>query len=348
MRNSTRQIRKKFLALLALVVLGGCGEVTSDNSTAGNQAAGPDDPECIAPSAPGGGFDLTCQLAQRLLEQTNILSRPIRVTYQPGGIGAVAMNSVIAQRSGDSNILVAFSGGSLLNLAQGKFGRFTEHDVKWIAAVGVDYGMIAVSTDSPYQTLDELVEVLREDPTAVVFGAGGTVGSQDWMKSALIAREAGIDYESIRYVPFEGGGEAQVALLGGHIQAYSGDISEVRGMLAGGRLRVLAVMSEERLPSPYTEIPTAMEQGYELTWPVLRGYYTGPDVSDEDYIWWVRSFEEMAAEPEFDTLVSEFGMLPFGETGTELDTVIEEQMTRYRSLTEEFGFVPTAIQGEAQ
>jgi putative tricarboxylic transport membrane protein len=268
-----------------------------------------------------------------------LLPRPLRISYQPGGIGAVAYNTVVAQRGSDENLIVAFSGGSLLNLAQGKFGRYTEHDVRWIAAEGIDYGMLAVRVDSPYLELGELVSALQRDPTAVVFGAGGTVGSQDWMKSAIIARAAGIDYQSMRYVAFEGGGEAQTALLGGHIQAYSGDISEAQGLLESGHLRVLAVMSDERLPPPFNEVPTAKEQGYDFSWPILRGFYTGAQVSDAQYDWWVQSFDAMMATARFDELRREFGMFPYAKTGVALDAEIKLRMEHYRRLVDEFGMV---------
>ncbi len=77
-------------------------------------------PECIAPANPGGGFDLTCRLAQEGLKASGALDDPMRIIYMPGGIGAVAYNHVIAQKPDDPNAIVAFSGGSLLNLAQKK------------------------------------------------------------------------------------------------------------------------------------------------------------------------------------------------------------------------------------
>lgn len=117
----------------------------------------------------------------------------MRVTYMPGGVGAVAYNAVVAQRPGDAGTLVAWSSGSLLNLAQGKFGRFDEGAVRWLAAVGTSYGAIAVKSDSPYKNLDDLVKALKADPSKVVIGSGGTVGSQDWMQTALIAKAAGIN-----------------------------------------------------------------------------------------------------------------------------------------------------------
>ncbi len=118
---------------------------------AGQLMAEPKRPECIAPASPGGGFDLTCKLVQSALVNEKLLTKPMRVTYMPGGVGAVAYNAVVAQRPADAGTLVAWSSGSLLNLAQGKFGRFDETNVRWLAAVGTSYGAIAVKSDSPYK-----------------------------------------------------------------------------------------------------------------------------------------------------------------------------------------------------
>ncbi|MCB1756990.1 MAG: tripartite tricarboxylate transporter substrate binding protein, partial [Gammaproteobacteria bacterium] len=211
------------------------GAVAALSLSANLAFAEPERPECIAPAKPGGGFDLTCKLAQSGLQDGGHLSSPLRVSYMPGGIGAVAYNAIVAQRPDEGGTIVAFSGGSLLNLAQKKFGKYGVNDVRWLAAVGADFGMLAVRDDSPFQSLTELVDALKKDPTSVIFGAGGTIGSQDWMKSALIARAAGVDYQKMRYVAFEGGGESITALLGGHIQAYSGDVAEIIPHVQSGK-----------------------------------------------------------------------------------------------------------------
>lgn len=299
--------------------------------------AAPEKPECIAPAKPGGGFDLTCKLAQSGLSNGGHLSAPMRITYMPGGIGAVAYNTVVAQRPDEAGTIVAFSGGSVLNLAIGKFGKYNEADVKWLAAVGADYGAIIVRADSPYRTLKDLIDATRADPTKVVFGAGGTVGSQDWMKSALIAKEAGVNYRNMRYVAFEGGGEALTALMGGHVHAYSGDASEVAAHLKGGKVRVLAVLSEQRLPGELANIPTAREQGFPVDWTIVRGYYMGPKVSDADYKWWVGAFDKMLASGEFAKLREERGLFPFHLTGDKLTQFIKKDAKRYADLAKEFG-----------
>ena len=305
----------------------------------GAAQAAPTKPECIAPAKPGGGFDLTCKLVQSALQEGKHLDAPMRITYMPGGIGAVAYNTVIANRPAEGGTIVAFSGGSILNLALGKFGKYTEQDVKWVAAVGVDYGAVIVRADAPYQNLKDLIEATRANPGKVVYGAGGSVGSQDWMKSALIAREAGVNYKSMRYVAFEGGGEAITALMGGHVQAYTGDASEVAAHLKGGRVRVLAVLAPERLPGELAAIPTAIEQGYKVDWTIARGYYVGPKVADADYRWWIASFDKMLASPEFDKLRTERGLFPFNLTGDKLAQYVSQEVKRYNELAREFGLV---------
>jgi putative tricarboxylic transport membrane protein len=304
-------------------------------------SAGPmDKTECIAGAKPGGGFDLTCKLAQQALLEGKYIKDPMRVSYMPGGIGAVAYNAVVAQRPAEGNTIVAFSGGSLLNIAQGKFGRYSENDVRWLAGVGADYGAIVVAKDSPYKTLKDLMTAVKADPTKVVFGAGGTVGSQDWMKAALVAKAAGIDYKGMRFVAFEGGGEAVTALQGGHVQVYSGDASEAAEKLeAGSPLRVLAVMSDKRLPGRLADVPTAAEQGYDIQWPIIRGFYMGPKVSDADFKAWTDSFDKMMATPQFAKMRAERGLFPFDMTGPQLDAFVKKHVADYRKLAHEFGLV---------
>ncbi|HEY3591407.1 MAG TPA: tripartite tricarboxylate transporter substrate binding protein, partial [Buttiauxella sp.] len=278
--------------------------------------------ECIAPAKPGGGFDLTCKLIQVSLQETGVLEKPMRVTYMPGGVGAVAYNAIVAQRPAEAGTVVAFSGGSLLNLSQGKFGRYGVDDVRWLASVGTDYGMIAVRADSPWTDLKSLLAAMEKDPNSVVIGAGASIGSQDWMKTALLAQKANVDPHKMRYVAFEGGGEPVTALMGNHVQAVSGDLSEMVPYLNGDKLRVLAVFSNERLPGELAKIPTAKEQGFDLVWPIIRGFYVGPKVSDAEYQWWVDTFNTLQKTEDFKKQRDLRGLFEFNMTGQELDAYV--------------------------
>ena len=139
--------------------------------------------ECLIPSKPGGGMDLTCKLAQKALHDQPGAPE-LTLSYLPGGVGAVAWHSVVSQRRSEANTLVTLSGGSVLTLALGKFGTADVDDVRWVAAFGADYGMVAVRADSPYTTLSDLLGAIKRNPKQVLIGMSGTVGSQDWIKMA--------------------------------------------------------------------------------------------------------------------------------------------------------------------
>ena len=248
---------------------------------------GVSDPECIAPAKPGGGFDLTCRVAQDGFSE--VLGDPLKVSFMPGGSGAVAINVFNTTRTDDPNTIVAFSTGSLLNIVTGKFGEWTEDDVRFVGTVGADYGAVVVRADSEWETLDDLVATLQEDIGSVVFGSGGSVGSQDWMKGYVLLDTVGLDAKKIRYVAFDGGGEAIAALLGGSTDVFFADMGEMTAHIDTGQMRILASLSPERLPAPFEDIPTAIELGYDAEYTIMRGFYVGKDVSDEDYQDWVLS-----------------------------------------------------------
>ncbi|WP_431286596.1 Bug family tripartite tricarboxylate transporter substrate binding protein [Roseateles chitinivorans] len=295
-------------------------------------------PECIAPAKPGGGFDQSCKLAQAAFQQAGLTTTPMRISYMPGGVGAIAFDQIVTRRPAEPRTLVAFSSGSLLNLSHGRFGKRSVDDVRWIAAVGVDFGVVLVGRQSPWKTLPELLVALKADPGRISFAAGGTIGSQDWVKSALVAGAGGVDHKSMRFVAFEGGGEAIAALKGGHVQVYMGDASEVFDKLGpASPFRALAVLAEQRLPGPLAGVPTAREQGVDIVWPAIRGFYVGPKVSDGDVAAWTAAFDRLMAAPAFDEVRARHGLFPLALTGPALRAVIDRQNREYVALATRFG-----------
>lgn len=294
-------------------------------------------PECIAPANPGGGFDLTCRVAQAGLAEQ--ITEPVQVTFMPGGIGAVAYNLFNTTRTDDGNAIVAFSSGSLLNIATGKFGEWTENDVRWLASAGTDYGAVVVRADSPFQTLNDVMEAVKADPAGIVFGAGGSVGSQDWMKAAILLKAEGLDPRTMRYVAFDGGGESIAALLGGSIQVYTGDVAEMAAHLDAGTMRILAVMAPERLGPPYDQFPTAKEQGYDAVWAIVRGYYMGKNVSDADYQTWVDAFTAAYATETFTKNQAEKGLLPYNVAGPDFAAQMKAGVENMRTIARGAGLI---------
>ncbi|MDQ0455965.1 Bug family tripartite tricarboxylate transporter substrate binding protein [Rhizobium paknamense] len=304
---------------------------------AGVAMAEPSKPECLAGAKPGGGFDLTCRLAANSLLEAKEISRPMVVTYMEGGVGAVAYNHMIGKRGKDGNVISAASSGSALLIAQGKFGQYDETAVRWLGALGADYGVLVVSANSPYKTLGELVEAYKADPTGFAIAGGGAVGSQDWMKGSLLAKAAGQEPKKMRYVALEGGGAVLTALEGGHVKVGSGDAAEMVKHHTAGKVRILAVMAPERLPGELSSVPTAKEQGFDIDWPVWRGYYVGKDVSDADYQWWTQAFEKISKTPEFAKEREARGLFEFTLVGDAFQERVKQDVARFKILAKEAG-----------
>ncbi len=300
-------------------------------------AAAPEKTECIAGAKPGGGFDLTCRLAANSLLATKAIDKPMAVTYMEGGVGAVAYNHVISKRADDATLITAASSGSALLIAQGKFGKYDASAVRWLAGLGADYGVLVVAANSPIKSLKDLVDAYAKTPNEFPIGGGGAVGSQDWMKAALMAKAAGQAPKSMRYVALEGGGAVITALEGGHIKVASGDAAEMVAHHTAGKIRILAVMSKERLPGALKDVPTAKEQGIDVDWTVWRGFYVGPNVSDADYAWWTGTFEKLAATPEFAKERESRGLFPFTVIGKAFDERVKADVARFKALAAEAG-----------
>ena len=305
--------------------------------TSGAVIAQPAKTECLAGAKPGGGFDLTCRLLANSLQATKAISAPMAVSYMEGGVGAVAYNHVVGTRPADGGLVVAASSGSALLPAQKKFGTHDESAVRWVGALGADYGVIAVAPDSPIKSLKELVVEYAKNPAGFTIGGGGAVGSQDWMKAALIARAGGADPKKMRYAALEGGGAVMTALAGGHIKIAAGDASEMVKHMEANKVRVLAVMSDKRLPGAFANIPTAKEQGYDIEWPIWRGVYVGPKVTDAEYKWWADAIAKLVTTPEFKKEQEARGLFTFDLNGAAFDARVKDDVKRFKTLATEAG-----------
>ncbi|MEY2874219.1 MAG: hypothetical protein RLZZ373_1590 [Pseudomonadota bacterium] len=298
--------------------------------------------QCVAPAKPGGGFDLTCQLVREALQPPNGVL-PIR--YQPGGIGALVFDEVARDARPASPAgaeLIAFSSGTLLNLAQGRFGRHGAESVQWVAALAMDHGVVVVHRDAPWKDLPALLETLKAQPASIAFAAGGTIGSQDWMKAALLARAAGVGPRSVRLVAFEGGGDAMQALAGRHVQVLAGDAAEVvQALQRGAPLRVLAVLSAVRLPGPLAKVPTAREQGVDVQWPILRGVYTSNRTAPAVVAEVARRLAAVQAGEDYRARLERLGLQPVDThaIGPNLALHVRAEIARHRRQAIDIGLL---------
>jgi putative tricarboxylic transport membrane protein len=294
---------------------------------------------CVAPAKPEGGFDVTCKLLNEALLKGKETKKPLNIQYQPGGVGALAFNTTVRQHANDKSRLVAFSSGTLLNLAQNRFGENGVDDVRWLAVVGVDYGVVVVHKDAPYKNLSSLIQAIKANPEQIAFGSSGTIGSQDWFKATLISREADVNHKRVKVVAFEGGGDALNALQGGHIQVLAGDTGEVTKLLSSGKVRVLAVMSDARLPGVWASVPTAREQGYNLSWSSLRGVYVGLSVSAKDALDLEEAIKRSVTKKSYDDYLRAYGFEYKLITGEDLQVLVRKTVDDYKKILREYKFL---------
>lgn len=317
-------------ALLALLFLFGSTSAI---------AFGPKNVECIAPANPGGGWDFTCRQVGKVLYDLKLVPQPVKVTNMPGGGGGVAYSYIIGKRGSDPNLLIAASTATTTRLAENQFAGLKEDQVRWVAALGADFGVIAVSKTSPFGTLKDLIDAMKADPSKVAFGGGSAVGGWDHLKVLLLGKAAGIrDLKLIKYVSFNNGGTALTQLLGNHVQAFTGDISEVKGQLDAGNLRVLAILSDARLSSD-PAIPTAKEQGYDVIGANWRGFYLPGKVSNDVFNGWGDYLAKVYQSGEWKKIMDQNGLAPFWRGGPEFQGFVTKQITDIRALSKEVGLL---------
>lgn len=282
---------------------------------------------------------MTCRTVANTLRSLELSPGLMRTTNMPGAGGGVAFAHSVTQRDDDPSVLVAASPGTTLLLAQGQWGKLTEDDVRWVGAIGAEYGVLAVDADSPWQDLSDLMDDWRADPEGFVVSGGSALAGQDHMKVLLLVQRAGIDPRRIRYVPFDGGGEAMTALLGGFVQVFSGEASEVEGQVRAGRMRVLTVLAPARLGGFLADVPTARESGIDVEWITWRGFYAPGGIDDARYQEWVELLRRLAESPEWEEARRINRLQPYVLLGEEFEAFARRQVLEFRTMSRDIGII---------
>lgn len=294
----------------------------------------PEAPECIAPANPGGGWDFTCRQVGKTLQDEGLIPQTMQVVNLAGGGGGVAFAEVVNKRGDDNDLLVAASSATATRLATGAFPGNTMDQVRWVASIGADYGVIAVAADSPVNTLPELLDQIKADPNSVAVAGGSAVGGWDHLKVLIAAKEFGIDdVRAVKYIAFDGGGEAVTQLLAGSVQAFTGDLSEAKGFVDSGDIKVIAVLSPERLSGDFADMPTAVEQGINAIGANWRGFYAPKGMSDEAYDYWVNAIGTLYDSAEWKDVMVTNGLAPLDLRGPDFEKFVAESVQEIADLT---------------
>lgn len=299
----------------------------------------PENPQCIAPSNPGGGWDFICRTTAKYLFDLDLIDDAMQVTNMSGGGGGVAFAHVTKERNEDNNLIVAASMSTSARIAQGIYEGAKQDDVHFLATFGAEYGAIAVSADSKYETLTQMMDDILADPKSVGIAGGSSVGSFDHIKPMLVAREAGMeDVTKLKYVSFSGGGEAMTGLLSGSVEALSGDFSEMLGFLESGDIRIIGILAPERLKN-FPDIPTAKEQGYDVVGANWRGLYMPAGASDVAKEFWKNAIMTLTEDEGFQKELEDAAIEPFNNFGDDMYNFVAGSIADIEKLSKEIGII---------
>ena len=295
--------------------------------------------ECIAPANPGGGWDFTCRQIGKILFDIGQVDQPVQVTNMPGAGGGLAYNHVVTERGDDADLIVAASSATSTRLAQNAYAGMTADQVRFVGAIGADPGVIVVAADSPFQSLNDMVDAILADPGSVAFAGGSAVGGFDHMKPLMILQKAGFtDITSVKYIGVDGGADAITQTVGGFTQAMTGDMSEIVSFLANGDVRALAVLTEERVPG-FEDIPTAKEQGFDVVAVNWRGLYVPKGISDEKFNEWAGKLQAVADSAEWAQAMADNGLAPFTKVGGDFQGYIDGLVADIAEMSRELGVI---------
>lgn len=311
--------------VLAAAVIGVAAFFSFQSATAGSDIRS--NLTLIAPAGAGGGWD-TFMREQQQAMRVNSLVNNTQVVNIPGAAGTIGLGQ-LSTMEGQANTLMVTGAGLVAGVAQ-LDSAVTHDDVRPIARVVEEYDVVVVPADSPYETIDELVEAWRADPAEVAWTGGGTF---DQLVMTELALEAGIKPSETTYIPKSGGGEATQALITGTADAATSGYMDVADQIEAGRLKALGMAAPQRLEG--VEIPTLAEQGFAVDLANWRAVLAPPGITDEEFAELRTLLEESVATPEWQEAVERNKWTEVYLAGDEFDEFMASEQKRIAALVEE-------------
>lgn len=294
----------------------------------------------LAPAGAGGGLDMVARTMAKTFDAKKIVTQPISVENKPGGGQVTGTVSFANQDAKNDHKLMIASTPFILNYIK-KDGNspIGPDQIHPLAMLQVDYGVIAVKADSKYKTLKELFDAVKANPASVQFVGGGAPGTWDHLNSILLARNAGVDLKALKYNTYDGGGEALTALLGGHGDAMTSDVSSIKQYVQAGKVRVLGVSSATKLSDDEVakNFPTYKEQGFDVVTANWRGAFLGKDVPAAAKKYWGEKVAALVATQEWKDELKKQGVISAYKDAKGFYDHIKADQAMYTQIYKELG-----------
>jgi putative tricarboxylic transport membrane protein len=291
--------------------------------------------EFIIPAGPGGGADIMARFVSSLVSKHNLSPKPWIVINKSAGAGAEGFMYVKSQKGNPNLIIITLDNLFTTPLATGV--PFSWKDMTPVSRLALDYFVLWVNAEAPYKTATEYFDAVKKEPSKFVMGGTGAK-QEDQIVTVLIEQAFGVKFN---YVPFKGGGEVAVELVGKHVNSTVNNPAEAVSQWKAGRLKPLAVVDSERINLPeWNKIPTMKEAtGKDLTYMMLRGIFMAPGVTKEQQEFYVDVMKKVTETPEWKKYITDNGLKATFLSGPEYVKWLQEKSDLMLSLMEKGGMI---------
>ena len=298
--------------------------------------------EFVVPAGTGGGADQMARLIQGIIGKHKLIDQPIVVVNKAGGAGAEGFLYVKEAKGNPHTIIITLSNLFTTPLATGV--PFNWQDLTPVSMLALDEFVLWVNADSPYKTAKEYLSAVRSG-TDNQFKMAGT-GSKQEDQLITVALEK-TTQKKFTFVPFKGGGDVAVQLVGNHVNSTVNNPIEAVGHWRGGKLRPLCVFDEKRMPykqkitadTAWGDIPTCKEAGADVSYLMLRGIFMTPGATPDQVRFYVNLFKKVRELPEWKEFMETGAFNQTSLSGNEYVDWLKKAEARHRTLMETAGFL---------
>lgn len=291
--------------------------------------------EFNVPAGTGGGADIMARFISPLFQKNKITEQPFIVVNRSGGAGAEGFLHVKGKAGDENMVIITLDNLFTTPLATGV--PFNWKELTPIAKLALDYFILWVNADSPYKTAKEYIEAVKKEPGKFKMGGTGTK-QEDQIITVQMEQAFGTKFA---YVPFKGGGQVCVELVGKHIDSTVNNPSECVSHWRAGTVRPLAVVDDQRIPLPeWDKIPTMKEaMGVDMEYMMLRGIFAPPRIKKEVQAGYVELFKKVTETADWKEYISKYALKGAFLSGPEFVSWLQKKEAATKELMDKGGML---------
>ncbi len=297
--------------------------------------------EFIVPAGTGGGADQMARVIQGIVSKHNLVPTSMLVVNKSGGAGGEGFLDVKNSKGNPHKIIITLSNLFTTPLATGI--PFSWKDLTPVAMMALDEFVLWVNAESPHKTAGEYLAAVKAAGGSMKMGGTGSK-QEDQIITVALQKISGA---KMTYIPYKGGGEVAVQLVGGHVNSSVNNPIEAVAHWRAGKLRPLCVFDSQTLPvtdkiagdMAWSDIPTCKSQGIDVEYLMLRGIFMAPGVTGEQTAFYVDMLKKVRETPEWKTLMKDGAFNQTFMAGADYAKWVDKEEQRHRGLMKEAGFL---------